>query len=1306
MLEKAVKKDVKQRALQFTNQGSIKPGTYSLIDLLLTRYYSTNRPVEEYQQTCKLISSAIADFDQAKPILRAAAIWVLLGSDQELNSQTFHGKRRLLKIVEGEDSGLFGNPYLCGEYRLKNSVFVRKIVDKHNVATLIHELTHALCNILYENNCEPFPQNDVEEIRWQEMASRIIKELPKLTDNKVRRNFKYEHYDSSAFTGELIARIVPYYLVYGRSNVGFSAEVMAFFDEVFAKFCQDCLVWTNQNIATYGLKLLPSLQDAFDRHEVINLSDEDCRLLAEMQEQGCSLLDVIVERLELQNIEHRTQTLRELATNPNVSPEGLLFSIARKGSPETLYVFMLANRFFVCNGGALLQPALETAAKFGRSNIIEYISKHMKNPDHEKVVYWLAASGHLDELVAYLKKFHEYISEAFCGAIKHGKLSVFKRLYIDHADHINAHVESYIKVMIRYGHKDIIACVLSSCSDEVKRRLVSMSIAHRREDIALYFLQVGMTIEPKDLTRILIIAAKNNYHILMRELLARSKDADLEALVDGNMTLLNLSTEGTGSGVETTIVLLESGARFNMGAICQLARYKKIEQLKKLIRQYPQDAEFFISELYAKKHSGLICELLSLEFPISEAILKSLVTEIIRNDHVVILQALFEHARQHKIDGLLIGIQRTLLQDARLTQYKKVCTYLINLGVDLSNYENPKQVMYNAASILETEAILLLCKTNPECVETALMTAIFANHQCKAIAIMDAYVDALQPDRLMMYIGHCVENGLEELAAKLLQHPNATETLVNLHCQTLLTNAFANNHHRTCEIFAHKLARDHWRSNLHHETVLHLCVRYTNPRFVTAVVVENTDEKWIMQVDDEGKTAFDVAIDVERYESAWMIARACPKITKTTSDRHSVIYMLVQKGTSDALMYAKKFLLLCPDMIKQRDIDDGLVKKLVEKGEQDCVREIMLSPLITDKVLTDAFVKAIRKGHETLALEILGRIGNLTCDIAEAYCLALRMGCPIISAKLLPRINQKSVFHEGMNPLHITAAQGNVGLLTTLLAHNADPNRSDRESFTAVHLAIVRGHVPCVEKLISAGGDVSLRTASGENGFHHAARKGNVAILRVIARADALKHINCLNENGCSPLIISMYAGHNEFACELIKLGTSIAYKDAQGRTLLHFAAMLGLADVATLLAQSQQHNSVALVANLGLFAPGSQKQDSYIDRCNAGGHTALHVAVAYNRIEVVRALLAAGACHRIFDAQGNTALTIARECQHNDIIAVLDAAQQRPNRTPSPSSVSASPVMQRGQQRNTNANDNNAQPKKSALQDFVQRLL
>lgn len=92
--------------------------------------------------------------------------------------------------------------------------------------------------------------------------------------------------------------------------------------------------------------------------------------------------------------------------------------------------------------------------------------------------------------------------------------------------------------------------------------------------------------------------------------------------------------------------------------------------------------------------------------------------------------------------------------------------------------------------------------------------------------------------------------------------------------------------------------------------------------------------------------------------------------------------------------------------------------------------------------------------------------------------------------------------------------------MVALLRCGADPNAAEQSGWTPLRLAVQRGTLLSVSKLLEHHADVCARNKVGWTPAHLAAVKGHMAILGVLVRAGAQLDIQA--GVGCTPLQLAL----------------------------------------------------------------------------------------------------------------------------------------------------------------------------------------
>ncbi|XP_064106314.1 transient receptor potential channel pyrexia-like [Macrobrachium nipponense] len=153
---------------------------------------------------------------------------------------------------------------------------------------------------------------------------------------------------------------------------------------------------------------------------------------------------------------------------------------------------------------------------------------------------------------------------------------------------------------------------------------------------------------------------------------------------------------------------------------------------------------------------------------------------------------------------------------------------------------------------------------------------------------------------------------------------------------------------------------------------------------------------------------------------------------------------------------------------------------------------------------------------------------------------------------------------NGVTPLHMAAAGGQISLVKLLLSHGASPDPMDDHSRTPLHYAARaatqdpsdRGIVSVVETLLRAGALRGRRDREGRIPLHNAATAGSPNLIKALVGPKNTPTLNMKENEGRTPLHCAVVGGRSLEAVKvLIQLGCTVDARDAQGHTPMHLVA-------------------------------------------------------------------------------------------------------------------------------------------------------
>ena len=186
----------------------------------------------------------------------------------------------------------------------------------------------------------------------------------------------------------------------------------------------------------------------------------------------------------------------------------------------------------------------------------------------------------------------------------------------------------------------------------------------------------------------------------------------------------------------------------------------------------------------------------------------------------------------------------------------------------------------------------------------------------------------------------------------------------------------------------------------------------------------------------------------------------------------------------------------------------------------------------------------------------------------------------------------------GVTPLHFAVRAGYSDLAQRIVALKASPHARTIRDETPLHYAAFYGAEPCVRYLLSLGVARDAKTVEGKRAFDLAVEKENLAIIEVLCQYEeaqlipesyfppdwSLLHglasrgctscihqllkrggaVEPINRAGETPIFLAVDRGHLDTVIVLLNEGARLVTQDAQGRTILHRAAIAGTLEILT----------------------------------------------------------------------------------------------------------------------------------------------
>lgn len=295
--------------------------------------------------------------------------------------------------------------------------------------------------------------------------------------------------------------------------------------------------------------------------------------------------------------------------------------------------------------------------------------------------------------------------------------------------------------------------------------------------------------------------------------------------------------------------------------------------------------------------------------------------------------------------------------------------------------------------------------------------------------------------------------------------------------------------------------------------------------------------------------------------------------------------------------------------------------------------------------------------------------------------------------------NVNATDHSGETPLMYASRGGHLEIMKLLIEKGADVNAQEWYGHMSVLLlAFERGDLKTVKLLLDYGADVKTKDFHGETTLMYASRLNDLEIVKLLiskgtdvnasniygytALMDACMYgffemvkllidtgadVNAKHPDGQTALMLAAESGYSNIMALLINKGADVKAKSWDGATILMSASKvkdLGVVklmiDKGTYVNATDSHGGTALMAacrngTLELVqlliekgADVNAKKDSYSDP------TALFIALRRGDLGILKLLIKKGADMKAVDGDGWTALMIAMQEGHSEVIKLF----------------------------------------------------
>ena len=280
---------------------------------------------------------------------------------------------------------------------------------------------------------------------------------------------------------------------------------------------------------------------------------------------------------------------------------------------------------------------------------------------------------------------------------------------------------------------------------------------------------------------------------------------------------------------------------------------------------------------------------------------------------------------------------------------------------------------------------------------------------------------------------------------------------------------------------------------------------------------------------------------------------------------------------------------------------------------------------------SDQLLLKVKEGDISAVQQLLSEGADVNYINSQGECamfLAATKGDTDMTAVLLKNGAQIDFQDDkGWSPLKKASHRGRVEVTKLLLDNGAKVDlQTNAGAYTALYLASQQGHTEVAKLLLEHGAAVDLQF-NGAAALYAASEKGHVQVTRLLLENGAVPD---LQYNGAAALYTASEKGHVEVARLLLEFGAKVDL-EFNGATASFTATFNGHAELLKLLLEE-----------------GANVDYTY------NGYSLLMIACGHGRNAVVKVLLEHDADTYLRNNKGQTALEIAKEKNHVDIISLF----------------------------------------------------
>lgn len=453
---------------------------------------------------------------------------------------------------------------------------------------------------------------------------------------------------------------------------------------------------------------------------------------------------------------------------------------------------------------------------------------------------------------------------------------------------------------------------------------------------------------------------------------------------------------------------------------------------------------------------------------------------------------------------------------------------------------------------------------------------------------------------------------------------------------------------------------------------IELC-RSKSMSYQTNQLINNASESDIMDVDSNGNNTLHFAAYVGQLETIKYILNKFPTIDLhiKNNDNETPLTIAIKRGFWESVECLADAGSLIPDSRKYSLVQYINRYKKYFSSTLNRLETMDDSSPFLNMNMTEEYI--IKKYKTDRAINVPNYL-----DVCMAKCMVDLVKNLIENHGATPSFQQLVKYCFPPKPDHLETEKY-LAITKLVVLYNKDFLKTTTvDGDTLLHLAVEKGSLPHVKYYLNAGIPIDEPNNLGNTPLWLACWKLYPCIITELLTCGA--NINHQNLKGNPPLSCICQRGSTKICETLLANGAIVDIANKNGDTMIHLCCKNGQSEILKMLVGLVDAESLELKAHIDGFSPIMSSAEANQSLCikilaDCGVNleqttdltnpilpsaTSLHIAVYYNKLEAMKALLMVKANINSLDANNRTPLHIA--CIKNDINAIKILLIGKPN--------------------------------------------